>query len=179
MNRNVIRCLFSMMLVVITSAAHASPMRPPWFELYNKSNVDIRISVSAFLENKFSYFSEDSIISPNERYEIKKPIPNDTKSILLSVQYRDERTGDASDVKCHQQIFIFAEQSKCYDTIYLSFDTKKNPKLYPQTGSWWGLLGTTSSGYSLKENIRSRNIVSGTPEILDEEECGFPMRHDD
>ena len=43
-------------------------------------------------------------------------------------------------------------------TKYVTWNPAKSPSLYPQTGVWMGLLGTSDSGYSLKNNLSRGQI---------------------
>lgn len=44
-------------------------------------------------------------------------------------------------------------------TYYLSYTPTKSPSLYPQTGTLMGLLGKSDSGFSLKNNLKSSDII--------------------
>lgn len=167
-------------LSIIASTAQAVKPIAPWFELYNKSDVEIRVGVSAFGTKGITHLLGGGMVhvEAGKRYENDIPIPSDAKTIFVNIMWLPDRTGDAEDVVCNEQDFMISNFSSDA-TFYFSFDTKKNPKLYPQTGPLWGLLGKTSSGYSLDKNIKVKNISAQTLKTSDPSECGLPYRWDD
>ncbi|HJZ24085.1 MAG TPA: hypothetical protein VJ201_06530 [Candidatus Babeliales bacterium] len=112
------------------------------FELYNKSAKPIKVVM------KFGDDEQPMFVIP-AGLAGRRNVPNDKPTFLMIQE--EGMAGQA----------IFKRIEPRENTKYLTFEPTKRPTVYPQTGTYMGLGGTTSTGLSLKNNIDKSYIIDG------------------
>ena len=113
------------------------------FELYNKAGQEITVTMKIGNTRKPAFRIPAG-------YAAQRNLPNN-QPIYLLIQ---EEPGIS--------VNIFKTILPTDKTKYISFTPGKKPNVYPQTGPWMGLKGTTESGLSLSKNIDQSYIQEGS-----------------
>jgi hypothetical protein len=110
----------------------------PNVELYNKS----KNNISMFLNRNGNLIAGANIPAGGKWNYI---LENVAQPFSVEIRENDQK-----------QEWVINAPSKTY---YLSYTPTKSPSLYPQTGTLMGLLGKSDSGFSLKNNLKSSDII--------------------
>jgi len=141
--KNIKHMLATVLAITLVVGFCSSVQAVENFELLNKSTKPIKVIM------KFGWDEQPVIVIP-AGLAGRRNVPND-KPIFLMIQ---------EEGKAGQAIFKRIEPRN--ETKYLTFEPTKRPTVYPQTGTYMGLSGTTSTGLSLKNNINKSYITEGS-----------------
>lgn len=126
----------------------------PNFELFNKSGESIYLGLEQRdIASKFKSLAGKEVILVQNKHQYKETIPTDHS--LYVVIYNTNKNKIAE--------YRIDKQYLPEKTVYVSFGHRRGKgelTLYPQTGPFLGLFGTTESGLSLKNNIKSSYIIT-------------------
>jgi hypothetical protein len=124
----------------------------PGFELYNKAPEAITLTI--FINGTFLKWVN---ISSNQKHNESINL-NDSISIGIYDAVTKIETGFLTR-EITQKPDHFYDLNAPGKTKYVTWNPAKAPYLYPQTGIWMGLLGTSDSRYSLKNNLSQGQIA--------------------
>ena len=126
------------------------------FELYNKTDGNLAVSVSNVKEDYRGFNKVAFLVEPGDKFQTVIDITKPTDIKLW------ENVGDTDPKSGNQLYGSYSILRGTQDTIYVSFGRKEGKgdlKLYPQTGPRRGTTGKTESGLSLKNNVKPGQIL--------------------
>lgn len=129
----------------------------PGFELFNKATQPVSIALVANGQ------LTTATVGASQKFVTSTPV-----SDIIQFGIYDKQT---DNVSMHPSSgSLMPQPTRIYTlnapgkTKYITWNPAKSPYLYPQTGTFMGLLGKSDSGYSLKNNLsQSQIVVSNTP----------------
>lgn len=136
--------ILSLFLLGNIFAVHAAVFEDITFSLHNKSKKPIKV----FIKNRD--IIGEFVGKPGGPYLVKSgefldKIPNVKAETELTIT-------DTNDVQLYHALFAVGK------TIYVNWDDKHKPALYPQRGPRKGKTKRTDKGYSLEDNVEQNDI---------------------